>query len=44
MCQGPSTTIDWISKDGKVADGFILPAGSMFSLGWVQIPQYRIRS
>ncbi len=26
MVQGPSTTVDWITKNGKTADGYILPA------------------
>ncbi|EIW72606.1 hypothetical protein M231_05167 [Tremella mesenterica] len=30
---GPGTTIDNITKEGKTADEFILPAGSMFPLG-----------
>ncbi|WWC66810.1 uncharacterized protein I206_100717 [Kwoniella pini CBS 10737] len=30
---GPSTTIDNITKEGKTINEFIVPAGSMFSLG-----------
>ncbi|RSH87363.1 hypothetical protein EHS25_003272 [Saitozyma podzolica] len=30
---GPSTTIELVTKEGKEMSGFILPAGSMFSLG-----------
>lgn len=25
--QGPGTTIEWITKEGKKADGFVIPAG-----------------
>lgn len=25
--QGPGTTIEWITKEGKTADGFVIPAG-----------------
>ncbi|KAK6905246.1 hypothetical protein I204_08097 [Kwoniella mangroviensis CBS 8886] len=30
---GPSTTIDNITKEGKTVTEFIVPAGSMFTLG-----------
>ncbi|GFZ43943.1 hypothetical protein JCM24511_01663 [Saitozyma sp. JCM 24511] len=33
LLQGPSTTIEFVTKEGKGMSGFILPAGSMFSLG-----------
>lgn len=33
LLQGPSTTIEFVTKEGKEMSGFILPAGSMFSLG-----------
>ncbi|ORY31007.1 hypothetical protein BCR39DRAFT_593536 [Naematelia encephala] len=38
---GPSTTIDHITKQGKTADGFIIPAGSMFPLGCA-IPNHTV--
>ncbi|KAK4684920.1 hypothetical protein P7C73_g5239, partial [Tremellales sp. Uapishka_1] len=31
--QGPSTTIDNVTKEGKTASGFIIAAGGMFPLG-----------
>jgi len=38
---GPSTTIDFITKEGQTADGFIIPAGSMFPLGCA-IPNHTV--
>lgn len=31
--QGASTKIEFVTKAGKTADGFTIPAGSMFPLG-----------
>ena len=39
--QGASTLIDNVTKEGKKADGFIVPAGSMFPLGCA-IPNHTV--
>ena len=39
--KGASTLIDNVTKEGKNAQGFIIPAGSMFPLGCA-IPNHTV--